>query len=336
MSVFCGSNSSGKSTVIQAVLLIAQNSKSGRLTEKKIELMGRYYSFGTIEDVQCHQLTDAFVEVKVNDIIALIEVPEELKDLYVLDLVKDVPEDKCNIFDDFVYLSAGRIGPENSSDIRVGTKEFDVGINGEYAFSEYNRLKDKPMSNISLAEAITGLSEKEVKLNVALEKAMNTICPGFSIRTNSVKGIDKVTTAFSPSNHGYIRPTNAGFGFSSIFPIVFSALCMNEGGVLIIENPEIHLHPKAQSELAKFLALVSTHGVQVIVETHSDHIINGLRLYTKQNKDFIGKTIINSIKKIDGSAQPKLTEITLVEHGRLSDLDVGFFDQIQNDLLELF
>ncbi|ENP8372144.1 DUF3696 domain-containing protein [Vibrio alginolyticus] len=336
MSVFCGANSSGKSTVIQAILLAAQNFKSGMLNVKKLELMGKYYSFGTIEDVQCHNLTDEYIRIKINDVDIKIKTAADLKSVYVLDLVDSIPDGSGDVFNDLIYLSAARIGPENSSDIRVGTNEFDVGVNGEFAFSEYDKLKDKPINNVSLAEAITGLSGKDIKVNVALEKAMNRICPGFSVRTNSVKGIDKVTTAFSPSNSEYVRPTNAGFGFSSIFPIIFSALYINKGGLLIVENPEIHLHPKAQSELAQFLALVADHGVQVIIETHSDHVINGLRLYSKKNENFVGKTIINSIKKSNSDLQPTLTEIKIVEHGRFSQIDDGFFDQIQNDLLELF
>lgn len=47
--------------------------------------------------------------------------------------------------------------------------------------------------------------------------------------------------------------------------------------MLIIENPELHLHPKAQSELALFLSTVAHAGVQVVIETHSDHIVNGVR-----------------------------------------------------------
>ena len=54
------------------------------------------------------------------------------------------------------------------------------------------------------------------------------------------------------------------------------------GELIVIENPETHLHPKGQANLAKLIALVAEQGVQIIIETHSDHIINGLRVATKQ------------------------------------------------------
>lgn len=52
---------------------------------------------------------------------------------------------------------------------------------------------------------------------------------------------------------------------------------------MIIENPEVHLHPRAQSDLIKILCELSKTGVQVIIETHSDHIINGVRVFAKDN-----------------------------------------------------
>ncbi len=336
ITIFCGSNSSGKSTVIQSILLFVQNQQNGNLKNGLLEFMGEYYSFGALEDIQCHTPIDKYIEVVINELSVLIDEEKNSHSSYLAKMERNLDIDFSLLGNDFIYLSADRYGPKNSSDIKLSAKEFDVGIYGEYAFSEYDRLKLSNVSNILLAQAITDLKDDDIKLNVIVKDAMNAICPGFSINTSNIKGIDKVTTNFSSISGKNIRPTNVGFGFSCIFPIVLAAICMKPGGILVIENPEVHLHPKAQSKLAQFLSLVAEHDIQVIIETHSDHMVNGLRVYAKNHPDFKGKSIINSISNVDEQAQPKKMEISLDENGRFNQIEEGFFDQIQKDLMELF
>lgn len=84
---------------------------------------------------------------------------------------------------------------------------------------------------------------------------------------------------------------NVGFGYSYILSIIVSALIAKEGNILIIENPEAHLHPKAQLNLSYLLAKLTGNGVQVFIETHSEHIVNGFRIaalkdgFSLNNKD---------------------------------------------------
>lgn len=338
MSVFCGSNSSGKSTAIQSILLFMQNLHDKNLDMDLVSFMGKYFSFGTLEDVQCHNPQGKDIEVTINQSSIIIDVQKNFLNQYEATLEEsiDLTSEDSIFDDDFIYLSADRYGPRNSSEIKLTTNEFNVGIYGEYAFAEYDRLERTNVANTSLAKAITGLEEGEMKLNVIIAKVMNTICPGFSVNTKNIKGVDQVSANFSKDPNKNIRPTNVGFGFSCLFPIVLSAICIKPGGTLIIENPEVHLHPRAQSELAQFLALVSDHGIQVIIETHSDHIVNGLRVYAKKHSSFEGKAIINSIHNVPEESQPRKMEISIDKHGRFSQIEEGFFDQIQKDLMELF
>ena len=76
----------------------------------------------------------------------------------------------------------------------------------------------------------------------------------------------------------WVRPANVGFGLTYCLPIIVAALGSTPGAVFIVENPEAHLHPRAQSEIGKFLVRLAASGVQTIVETHSDHVLNGVRV----------------------------------------------------------
>ncbi|PMG53795.1 AAA family ATPase [Vibrio splendidus] len=332
LTVFCGSNSSGKSTVIQSLLLSYQNYKKGNLKLNKLDLMGEYFSFGTLDDLQCHVPNSQYVRVAINDSVICVDSEKNKPDDYAVTLHEKVKGIE-SIFDSgFIYLSADRNGPKNSADIRYSSDSFDVGIYGQFAFSEYERVQLEIVKNKSLAKAILGSDNEKVSVKNAVKAAMQNICPGFTIETKSIKTIDKVTANYPSVAGKTIRPINVGFGFSFIFPIVLSAICIDEGGILIVENPELHLHPEAQSNLAYFLAMVSSHNVQVIIETHSDHIVNGVRVFAKEHS--VDKIIVNSIKNSDGKRV--LTKIDIDKDGNFSDLDDGFFDQLEKDLLRLF
>ncbi|RKR53698.1 putative ATPase [Yokenella regensburgei] len=176
---------------------------------------------------------------------------------------------------------------------------------------------------------------EEYTLEVALKESMKRICKGFNIDLQSYKELDKVATSFSSSETVYsVRPVNTGFGISYVLPIMLAALCTSPGGTLIVENPEVHLHPSAQSELAFFLGVASLCDIQVIIETHSDHIINGIRLFAKKNTLELNHITINSIRS--GLEGRIITKIEIDEDGSLTDIDDGFFDQAEKDLMRLF
>lgn len=77
------------------------------------------------------------------------------------------------------------------------------------------------------------------------------------------------------------RPVNVGFGVTYTLPIIVAILSAKVDDLIIIENPESHLHPKAQSILGKLFAIAANAGVQIIIESHSDHILNSLRVCVK-------------------------------------------------------
>lgn len=128
---------------------------------------------------------------------------------------------------------------------------------------------------------------------------------------------------------GNFKPTNVGFGYSYALPILVSGLItMQQKGILIIENPEAHLHPQAQSIIGKFLTLVSEQGVQVFVETHSEHIINAPRVLIAQDV-YDAKDL--KIMYFDDSYASYYKDINVDEDGKIEKWPKGFFDQAELD-----
>jgi predicted ATPase len=127
------------------------------------------------------------------------------------------------------------------------------------------------------------------------------------------------------------KPTNVGFGFSYALPIGVAALTAMPGTLLLVENPEAHLYPTGQSQIGRFLARVAGSGVQVIVETHSDHVINGMRLEVAQSQSLPKEDVV--IYFFGAGNVP--VKIELQSIGVFTSWPSGFFDQTELDLGQL-
>jgi predicted ATPase len=346
LTVLCGENSAGKSTIIQALLLIRQSHNANLLQTNEINLAGEYFSVGHLSDLVSHDAEERELEIRIDSISFRVGLSNSDMDSYrmVFDKVDNINHDF--FLNDFVYLCAERHGPRGSYDVRFDASKLDFGIFGQFAIAEFVKRASLPAKNQSLAQLYayndiqledkhTSEGDSNVTLEVAVKTVMRRICPGFDINYKSYDEVDKVSSGFmSASSKGYVRPINTGFGVSCVLPIVVAAFCLPSGSTFIVENPEIHLHPAAQSELADFLATVALTGIQVILETHSDHIINGVRLFCKAHATSEDEVIITSISRSNPSEPIKFISIDV--DGNLSDTHTGFFDQAEKDLLKLF
>ena len=140
---------------------------------------------------------------------------------------------------------------------------------------------------------------------------------------------------FHINNKNY-TPPNVGFGYSYVLPIILAGLIAKKGEILIVENPEAHLHPGAQSRLSQFLVRVANQGVQVFIESHSDHILNALRVCVKQieiEPDEVKVFFFANNEK--NTTTPEIFTPTIDIDGRIDEWPDGFFDEWNNNLIEL-
>ena len=130
------------------------------------------------------------------------------------------------------------------------------------------------------------------------------------------------------------RPENTGFGLTYVLPVATALLCSKPGDLIIIENPESHLHPSGQSLIGKLIALASENGVQVAIETHSDHIINGIRAAVK-NKDLTSENVVVYFLSRDMTSVEHCTNVEKIEinqNGKIDHWPEGFFDEWDKSL----
>lgn len=225
------------------------------------------------------------------------------------------------------YISADRIGPQDFYLKSTLPKFPNVGLKGEQTVNLLHRMKDE-LINDKLY-----LGEDAQTLIIQTQEWLNKIFDGAKVEVfGSQTNILELMLNSSLSKDRF-RPANIGFGYHCILPIIVSGLIAKEGEILIVENPEAHLHPKAQSELAKFLAKVSNCGIQVLIESHSDHILNALRIAVLDN---ILSNEELSILYFSQKIGESVIQIPIYSDGKIEEWPDGFFDQMDKDFERLF
>ena len=161
---------------------------------------------------------------------------------------------------------------------------------------------------------------------------MQDIAPGIEI--NALIVTDTNASALSLRRGGvrWLRPPNIGFGISYSLPIIVAGLLARPGSIFVVENPEAHLHPAGQSRMGRFLATLAAAGIQVLVETHSDHVLNGVLLATVDDHPIRHDQVIIQYFHGDPKSEKRAQAIDVNARGGLSTWPKGFFDQSEKDM----
>lgn len=325
MNIFCGVNSGGKSSVLQGYLLgmdVFQNPQN----EGTIDLMNSKYNMNlySFEEIffDDSEEEEESIRIKIyeQDGINEVKFTSEEGDnnlRFRIDSRTSSCRDKG-----IWYLSSERY----ISDIqrRGNAEKLSLGNGNEYLGFILERGRSSKI-NIYPERNLETSDNKLFATQV--NEWLNQILPGNRVQGETCNTENLVSMRFGKEFKQH--RTNIGYGVSFVLPVLVSGLLAKEGDVLVVENPELHLHPKAQSELMNFFVNISLAGVQVILETHSDHIVNGMR-----------KAIVNdecSLKPDDVGlyffdSENVCQKIELNENADLETWPNDFMDQGEADL----
>lgn len=350
LNLLSGVNSMGKSTLIQILLLLRQSDEQGAL-ERGIYLNGKYTNLGVGKDI-------LYTEAKENRIKFLVENDGcSLETIYDYSNAADFLEQTAEVsvrtkmvlgdwslFDDgFHYIGADRLGPQSSyekSYYEVWENK-QVGNHGEYAV---HYLQTHELENVE-NECVLYDGEDNFRLLKQVERWMGEITPGVSLRMEDYGHSNRIgLTVHQAGSMGadYFTAQNVGFGISYVLPVVLSLLAAKRGDLLILENPEAHLHPKGQRKMGELMARAAQGGVQIIVETHSDHVLNGIRLCAKNGKVDPERVRLYYFTRQEIQRDGEQKTVPIIENpilksdGRLSFWPEGFFDEWDKAIDDLF
>lgn len=209
----------------------------------------------------------------------------------------------------------------------------NLGPKGEYVAQVLNlRAGRYPVRDVLCHPGHTDVAAPRT-LPKQVEAWLQDLVPGIELRVEVFPALSAAAVRLRRPGQTteWLRPQNIGFGVSYALPIILAGLVAQQGSMIIVENPEAHLHPQGQSLLAQFLAKVAASGVQVVIETHSDHFLNGLRLAAVSEGPFCADDLaIQFFSCAEGDVH--VTRIHVTDRGGLSAAPAAFFDQAEKDL----
>ena len=321
LTLLSGLNNSGKSSLIQAVRMYIQaENESSPLLNNHGEVRDMHSRLSSPKD--SIEITCTFADNHTSS-LRLTEDESKKPDRSPLSF----------------YVSADRLGPQTVLPLRRAFSAFpEMGEQSRYVLDVLEQLRDT-----RIPEALVHPKAESKLLIHVLEGWLSEIAPGIEFSFHSDAKAD-----VSRAEIDTFRPVNVGFGLSYTLPILVAVLGMaanapaggwvnnwgkhwdskreTDGTLVIIENPEAHLHPQGQVAMGRLLALAAATGVQILVETHSDHLMNGIRLAVKEHSISPDEVAFHFMKKNkDGETQIESPQVYV--NGRLSSWPDGFFDQ---------
>jgi predicted ATPase len=353
LTLLSGVNGGGKSSVIQALVLLSQTMEE-REWGRGLLLEGPALSLGTVSDVLNQRASRKKIvfdlEAEGERIVWTFKAEDRRSLLAELDSVEIdgqpvvlgeiirwlLPSERAfeskvvKEIKNLEWITAERIGPREILPLLDEEGHSRVGRFGELAAGLlYWHGEEEVGQGVCLPDIPSTLLHQ-------VKGQMRNFFPDCDLQISPIEGASAITLRLRTDKRSdFQRPQNVGFGLTQLLPIIVALLSSRSGDILLFENPETHLHPRAQQEIGELIARTAASGVQIITETHSDHVLNGIRLAVKNevisNSDVVLHFFSPSRKNETSSPlSPKIDR-----DGRLDIWPEGFFDQFDIALSKL-
>lgn len=348
LTVLTGMNGMGKSSVIQSLLLLRQSYLAQRKFNGLV-LNGDLVKIGNYQDAFCESGDGDEIEFKLglSDSVKCELIFERNIDKSFLPLSTKFDEaifSDFNLFGkDFQYIAAEHLAvqesyPRNTFFVEQLNQISEKNGDGKYAVHFLSHNSEKNISSEKLAHP----KESKQGLKLQVEAWLQEISPNIRLKIDEDSSQNTLTLSYqfetSLGQTNEYKPENVGFGVSYILPVLVAILTAKPGALLLIENPEAHLHPAGQATIGRLICLAAQNGVQIIMETHSDHIINSILVLVKQDqskeKQEINLDNINIyfISRQPDSHSSSVHSIDIRRDGKIISPPNMFFDQFSKDM----
>jgi CRISPR-associated Cas5-like protein len=332
LTLVTGFNGGGKSTSLQPLLLLAQALRLGTLDA--LPLNGPLVRLGTAGDIAPVQSERPMLLKIEGDHGSLAVNPNLQAGDRVLPLAVTLDGRSSNrlvhALKTLSFIGAVRMGAEDAFPIPELVDARDVGQDGRFAPYWFHRLAD---DDLDPRRRFPG--EEATIFRRQVDSWLSSLFPGARTNVQNVVATSQMHLEFRLAELGsWRRPSNIGYGLTYAFPILVALLAADPDQVIVIDSPESHLHPSAQSQMGRILAMLASAGVQIVVETHSDHLLNGVRLAVREGMLVPEDLRIHFFKGPDGNGHG-VTTPRVGAGGEIYEWPEGFFDQAEKDLSRL-
>lgn len=314
LTLLTGLNSTGKSTCFQAILtaLYYNVGKNANIMLSSFDL-----SFGTNRNRNVNAKTVS-IEVKFDE-------KKYLKtDIYDEDSAVSDKNDDIDLEESIYYLSANRLA--YSQDMEAVSPKFKVGIQGEYIFGTFESEKSDRLDSDLLKDKNS--ETLSAQLNWWLTYILGI---KFEMQTEKITS-NRVKVIYKSNDLPNLAPQQLGVGVSYLAKVLIMCLRAEKGDSLMIENPEIHLHPAAQSRLGEFFVFIANAGIQLLIETHCENLITKVQ-YEVYKNHFKNTDAVLYYK---GGVTDSFQRLDFLTSGKFNrNFPEGFFDATLDEMLEM-
>ncbi len=261
------------------------------------------------------------------------EAEEVFKELFTpaLDLLR------YELTDNLYYLGPLRSAPQRPY-IRRSIVGLDIGRSGEYTVQQLHEHWEEETPFVNLPDDGTFAPEtiqpETMTVGTAVHKALVLLGLEQHIKIERLGQSYETSVSLLSAPETYVAITEVGFGVSQILPVIALGLLSPANSLLLFEQPEIHLHPRAQAGLADFLLCLARSGRRVLVETHSDHFIKRLRrrLAEDTSNQFEGAvSMLFVLPPESGENGARVVQGHIDRYGRIDNWPSGFLAESAMD-----
>lgn len=197
-----------------------------------------------------------------------------------------------------------------------------LGVKGEFTVAALDMYRRQLIS-----APLPGGDVKSLPLGEAVNRWVAAFGLASEVRTED-KGRLGIELELVDSQTGGSRDlTSVGVGVSQLLPVIVISLLAKPGSLILLEQPELHLHPAPQQILGDFLLALADSGRQVIVETHSEYLINRLRLRIAEDEDGKVNETVQLLYATRRDGETRFDVMRPNPYGTFEEWPEGFFDQ---------
>ncbi len=319
ITLLTGANSSGKSSLINAILAVLQTEQFPFYLSPN----GKYVNMGGFDEILYRNNTintfDIFMEFDYDNTFDTSwyrnianDLPRSIRNIYEID-----PSFKPDDLDkDFNYIGSFRQPPERTYYQKAKAQQ-KIGSDGEGYIDQIIEWEETN-------------SEKFKKLN----DNMKQIELFAEIQSNQIKGGRFEFNVKIHPKAVFASLTDVGFGISQFLPIIVADLQLSEKSLLAISQPEIHLHPKIQATFGNYLAnQVKQTEKQYIVETHSEYLLNRIRLLLVTGE--LKPEHVRVLYFENNGIKSTVHDVEFATDGQIKGAPQGFFDTYGIDVMDI-
>jgi predicted ATPase len=266
--------------------------------------------FSNIEDFYKEEKIKAKWKVKRKKGFIYAELSPDTKKTPMLKMGIEPTQRLENLVARMIHVPGLRGNPERSYKL-AATGQIYSGSFDKYVASIVAKWGSKSKKQ---DELIKQLEELGLANNISASKLNDTRVELMVSRYKKSSKKDNVNIA------------DVGFGVSQVLPVLLALLCATKNQFVYIEQPELHLHPKAQFKLAKIITKAVMRGVKVIIETHSSLLIRGIQIDVVEKKLDYEKTSLNWFTQNPETGETDVTSVTLDKLGAFGDWPEDFDD----------